>query len=91
MKKGVVYMYEAFELFSKNVREQLQAVVKGEVTTWFIDDVLHIKIYNHWLKFNIAFENLASIIISGRRTASDIVAEVLMKYKAFILHTYINY
>ena len=84
-------MYEAFELFSKNVREQLQAVVKGEVTTWFIDDVLHIKIYNHGLKFNIAFENLASIIISGRRTSSDIVAEVLGKYKAFILHMYINY
>ena len=56
-------MNETFELFSKNIKKRLEANVAGEVTVWFVDDELHIKIYNHGLKFRIVFQNLTAMVV----------------------------
>ena len=83
-------MNEAFELFSKNIKDRLETNVKGEVTVWFVDDELHIKIYNHGLKFRIVFQNLTAMVVYGRVVPDIIVEEVLGKYRAFIMNKYFN-
>ena len=85
-------MYEAYELFTNNIRSILSEAIKGEITTWFDceKDSLQIKIYNHGLKFVISFPHLSRIVISNRRTAKDITNEVIGKYKSFILHKYLS-
>ena len=83
-------MNEAFELFSKNIKKKLETNVAGEVTVWFVDDELHIKIYNHGLKFRIVFQNLTAMVVYGRVVPDIIVEEVLGKYRAFIMNKYFN-
>lgn len=83
-------MNEAFELFSKNIKERLETNVKGEVTVWFADDELHIKIYNHGLKFRIVFQNLTAMVVCGRMVPDRIVEEILGKYREFIMNKYFN-
>lgn len=83
-------MNEAFELFSKNIKDRLETNVKGEVIVWFVDDELHIKIYNHGLKFRIVFQNLTDMVVYGRMVPDRIVEEVLGKYRAFIMNKYFN-
>ena len=55
-----------------------------------MDDELHIKIYNHGLKFRIVFQNLTAMVVYGRMVSDRIVEEVLGKYRAFIMNTYFN-
>ena len=81
-------MNEAFELFSKNIKDRLETNVKGEVIVWFVDDELHIKIYNHGLKFRIVFQNLTSMVVYGRVVTDRIIEKVLKKYRTFIMNTY---
>lgn len=83
-------MNEVFELFSKSIKDRLGTNVKGEVTVWFVDDELHIKIYNHGLKFKTVFHNLTTMIVYGRVVPDRIVEEVLGKYRAFITNKYFN-
>ena len=83
-------MNEAFELFSKSIKERLTTNVKGEVTVWFEDDELHIKIYNHGLKFRIVFQNLTAMVVYGRMVPDRIIEKVLKKYRTFIMNTYFN-
>ena len=83
-------MNEAFELFSKNIKDRLETNVKGEVTVWFVDDELHIKIYNHGLKFRIVFQNLTAMVVYGRAVPDRIIEKVLKKYRTFIMNTYFN-
>ena len=83
-------MNEAFELFSKNIKERLETNVAGEVTVWFVDDELHIKIYNHGLKFRIVFQNLTAMVVYGRAVPDIIIEKVLKKYRTFIMNTYFN-
>ena len=83
-------MNETFELFSKNIKKRLETNVAGEVTVWFVDDELHIKIYNHGLKFRIVFQNLTAMVVYGRVVPDSILATVLKKYRTFIMNTYFN-
>ena len=83
-------MNETFELFSKNIKKRLETNVAGEVTVWFVDDELHIKIYNHGLKFRIVFQNLTDMVVYGRAVPDRIIEKVLKKYKTFIMNTYFN-
>ena len=83
-------MNEAFELFSKNIKKRLETNVAGEVTVWFVDDELHIKIYNHGLKFRIVFQNLTDTVVYGRMVPDRIIEKVLKKYRTFIMNTYFN-
>ena len=83
-------MNEAFELFSKNIKKRLEANVAGEVTVWFVGDELHIKIYNHGLKFRIVFQNLTATVVYGRSVPDRIIEEVLKKYRTFVMNTYFN-
>ena len=55
-----------------------------------MDDELHIKIYNHGLKFGIVFQNLTAMVVYGRMVPDRIVEEVLGKYRAFIMNKYFN-
>lgn len=83
-------MNEAFELFSKDIKERLETNVKGEVTVWFVDDELHIKIYNYGLKFKTVFQNLTAMVVYGRAVPDRIIEKVLKKYRTFIMNTYFN-
>lgn len=76
--------------FLRASKERLETNVKGEVTVWFVDDELHIKIYNHGLKFKTVFHNLTTMIVYGRMVPDRIVEEVLGKYRAFIMNKYFN-